>query len=91
MVVVENMFFVYNLVVCMLCFCYLWFVFGLVLFWYKFYVYWSCVVCEFCVVLKEFGVDLDECVEVNVWDSIFEVWYLVIFECLEGLDGMSEI
>lgn len=39
MIFVENMFEVYNVVVCILCFCYFWFLFGILSGWYKFDVY----------------------------------------------------
>ena len=40
-------------------------------------------------VLKEFGLELDDDVEVRVWDSTAEVRYLVIPERPAGTDGMS--
>jgi nitrile hydratase len=40
-------------------------------------------------VLKEFGLELDEDVEVRVWDSTAEVRYLVIPERPPNTDGMS--
>jgi nitrile hydratase len=41
-------------------------------------------------VLKEFGLELDEDVEVRVWDSTSEVRYLVLPERPPGTQGMSE-
>ena len=40
-------------------------------------------------VLREFGLDLDDEVEVRVWDSTAEVRYLVIPQRPPGTDGMS--
>jgi nitrile hydratase subunit alpha len=69
MVVVENTAKVHNVVVCTLCSCYPWPVLGLPPVWYKSNAYRSRVVIEPRVVLKEFGVDLAEDVEVRVWDG----------------------
>jgi nitrile hydratase subunit alpha len=41
-------------------------------------------------VLKEFGLDLPEEVEIRVWDSTAEVRYLVLPERPAGTEGMSE-
>jgi nitrile hydratase len=41
-------------------------------------------------VLKEFGLELDEHVEVRVWDSTAELRYLVMPERPPGTEGMSE-
>lgn len=90
MVVVENMFQIYNMVVCILCFCYLWMVFGLLFVWYKLVFYWFCVVCDLCGVLVEFGVILLDGKEIWVWDFIVEICYLVILECFDGIKGWSE-
>ena len=40
--------------------------------------------------LKEFGLELTEDVEVRVWDSTAELRYLVIPERPPGTDGMTE-
>jgi nitrile hydratase len=41
-------------------------------------------------VLREFGLDLPENVEVRVWDSTAEVRYLVLPERPAGTDHLSE-
>jgi nitrile hydratase len=41
-------------------------------------------------VLREFGLDLPEDVEVRVWDSTAELRYLVLPEKPHGAEGMSE-
>ena len=39
---------------------------------------------------REFGLDLDENVEVRVWDSTSEMRYLVLPQRPAGTEGMSE-
>ena len=41
-------------------------------------------------VLAEFGLELEEAVEVRVWDSNSDVRYMVLPERPEGTEGMSE-
>ncbi len=41
-------------------------------------------------VLREFGTELDDDVEIRVWDSSAEVRYLVLPERPAGTEGMSE-
>jgi nitrile hydratase subunit alpha len=91
MVAVENSEQVHNVVVCTLCSCYPWPVLGLPPNWYKYPQYRSRAVMEPRKVLKEeFGLDIDESVEVRVWDSSAEIRYLVLPERPEGTEGMSE-
>jgi nitrile hydratase len=90
MVVLENTPRVHNLVVCTLCSCYPWPVLGLPPVWYKSAPYRSRAVIDPRGVLKEFGVDLPEDVEVRVWDSTAELRYLVIPERPPGTEGWSE-
>ncbi len=78
MVAVENTNTVHNVVVCTLCSCYPWSVLGLPPAWYKSHAYRSRVVREPRAVLREFGADLPDDVEVRVWDSTAEVRYLVV-------------
>jgi nitrile hydratase len=89
-VAVENTQDVHNLVVCTLCSCYPWVLLGLPPPWYKSFAYRSRAVREPREVLKEFGVELGEDVEVRVWDSTAEVRYLVVPERPAGTEGMSE-
>jgi len=42
------------------------------------------------VLKEEFGLDVDESVDIRVWDSSAEIRYLVLPECPEGTEGMSE-
>jgi nitrile hydratase len=90
MVAVENTPTVHNLVVCTLCSCYPWPVLGLPPVWYKSAPYRSRVVIDPRGVLREFGVELPDDVEVRVWDSTAELRYLVLPERPPGSEGMSE-
>jgi nitrile hydratase len=90
MVVLENSPKVHNLVVCTLCSCYPWPVLGLPPVWYKSAPYRSRAVIDPRGVLREFGLDLPENVEVRVWDSTAEVRYLVLPERPSGTDHLSE-
>lgn len=90
MVVVENTPDVHNMVVCTLCSCYPWPVLGLPPVWYKSAPYRSRAVLDPRGVLREFGLDLPEEVEVRVWDSTAELRYLVLPERPAGTEGLSE-
>jgi nitrile hydratase len=90
MVVVENTPKLHNLVVCTLCSCYPWSVLGLPPVWYKSSPYRSRAVMDPRGVLREFGLQLPEDVEVRVWDSTAEVRYLVLPERPAGSEGLSE-
>jgi nitrile hydratase len=90
MQVVENTPKVHNLVVCTLCSCYPWAVLGLPPVWYKSAPYRSRSVIDPRGVLREFGLDLPEEVEVRVWDSTAELRYLVLPERPAGTEKMSE-
>ena len=90
MVVVENTPKVHNLVVCTLCSCYPWPVLGLPPVWYKSAPYRSRAVIDPRGVLREFGLELPEDVEVRVWDSTAELRYLVLPERPAGSEKLSE-
>ena len=90
MVVVENTAKVHNLVVCTLCSCYPWPVLGLPPVWYKSAPYRSRSVIDPRGVLREFGLELADDVEVRVWDSTAELRYLVLPERPPGTEKMSE-
>jgi nitrile hydratase len=89
MVVVENGPRVHNVIVCTLCSCYPWPTLGLPPTWYKSAPYRSRVVIDPRGVLREFGVELGEDVELRVWDSTAELRYLVLPQRPPGTDGMS--
>ena len=90
MVVVENTSAVHNMVVCTLCSCYPWPVLGLPPVWYKSAAYRSRSVIDPRGVLREFGLEPSDDVEVRVWDSTAELRYLVLPERPAGTVGMSE-
>jgi nitrile hydratase len=90
MVVVENGPKVHNLIVCTLCSCYPWTILGLPPVWYKSTAYRSRAVIDPRGVLREFGLNLPEDVEVRVWDSTAEIRYLVLPERPAGTERLSE-
>lgn len=90
LVVLENTPEVHHVVVCTLCSCYPWPLLGLPPTWYKSTAYRSRTVMEPRSVLREFGLELDDSVEVRVVDSNAEVRYLVLPERPEGTQHMGE-
>ena len=90
MVVLENTPEVHNVVVCTLCSCYPWPTLGLPPVWYKSAPYRARVVSEPRSVLKEFGTELPETVEVRTWDTTAELRYLVLPERPAGTEKMTE-
>jgi len=90
LVVVENTPERHNLVVCTLCSCYPWAVLGLPPNWYKSVPYRSRAVIDPRGVLREFGLDIDEHVEIRVWDSTSEMRYLVLPERPPGSEDLTE-
>jgi nitrile hydratase len=77
-------------IVCTLCSCYPWPVLGLPPSWYKDPAYRSRMVREPRKLLAELGLELDENVEIKVWDSSSEVRYMVLPERPAGTEDMSE-
>ncbi len=90
MVVVENTPGQHNMVVCTLCSCYPWAVLGLPPVWYKSAPYRARAVMDPRGVLREFGVELDDDVEIRIWDSTAEIRYLVLPQRPAGTEGMDE-
>jgi nitrile hydratase len=90
LVVLENTPSVHNLVVCTLCSCYPRGVLGLPPDWYKSRAYRSRAVREPRVVLREFGTEIADHVEVRVHDSTADMRYLVLPERAAGTEGLSE-
>jgi nitrile hydratase len=90
MVVVENTPRVHNLIVCTLCSCYPWPTLGLPPAWYKSAGYRSRAVIDPRGLLKEFGLELADDVEVRVWDSTAEIRYLVLPERPAGTEQLTE-
>ena len=90
MVVVENTPQVHNVIVCTLCSCYPWPVLGLPPSWYKSSPYRARVVAEPRAVLREFGLELADDIEIRVWDSSAEVRYLVLPMRPDGTESATE-
>ncbi len=90
MVVVENTPAVHNMVVCTLCSCYPWPVLGLPPVWYKSAPYRSRSVIDPRGVLREFGLELPENVEVRVWDSTAELRHLALPVRPAGTEALTE-
>ncbi len=90
LVAVENTPRQHNVVVCTLCSCYPWAVLGVPPTWYKSFEYRSRVVREPRVVLGEFGLELDDDVEIRVWDSTAEIRYMVLPERPPGTEHLEE-
>jgi nitrile hydratase len=80
----------HNLVVCTLCSCYPVRLIGMSPAWYKSTEYRARAVRDPHGVLREFGVQLGDDVEVRVWDSTSERRYLVVPERPSGTQGWSE-
>jgi nitrile hydratase subunit alpha len=89
-IAVENTDEQHNMVVCTLCSCYPWALLGLPPSWYKMPAYRSRAVIEPRAVLKEFGVELGQEVQVKVWDSSAQIRYLVVPQRPEHTEGWSE-
>jgi nitrile hydratase len=65
-------------------------VLGLPPVWYKAAPYRARAVSEPRAVLKEFGVEIRDDVEVRVWDSTAELRYMVLPERPAGTEGLGE-
>jgi nitrile hydratase len=90
MLVKENTPAIHNMVVCTLCSCYPWAILGLPPTWYKSTPYRARAVRDPRGILKEFGVDMSEDVEVRVWDSNADLRYLVLPMRPEGSEDLTE-
>ncbi len=90
LVVVENSPQVHNVIVCTLCSCYPRFLLGLPPDWYKARPYRSRVVREPRSVLREFGTEISEDVEVRVHDSTADMRYMVLPLRPAGTEGWDE-
>ena len=88
--VLENTDTVHNLVVCTLCSCYPWPLLGVPPIWYKSFAYRSRAVTAPRAVLREFGTELPDDVEVRVWDSSAAIRYLVLPLRPAGTPSLSE-
>jgi nitrile hydratase subunit alpha len=89
-VALENTESVHHMVVCTLCSCYPKALLGPPPDWYKSLAYRSRAVSDPRGVLQEFGLDLDESVEVRVVDSTADIRYLVIPRRPEDTEDLDE-
>ena len=87
--VMENTTSVHNVIVCTLCSCYPRSLLGMSPAWYKSGSYRSRVVREPRKVLAEFGVELNDSIDVRVHDSTAELRYMVLPQRPAGTDGWS--
>ena len=87
---VQNTPAVHNLIVCTLCSCYPTALLGPSPSWYKSFAYRSRAVREPRAVLAEFGVELPDSTEIQVWDANSETRYLVLPLRAEGADDLDE-
>ena len=90
LVILENTPEVHHVVVCTLCSCYPRAVLGLPPAWYKSVEYRSRTVADPRAVLKEFGTELPEDIEIRVADSTADMRYLVVPVRPDGTEGWSQ-
>ena len=88
--VIENTDDVHSMAVCTLCSCFPRAIIGRPPAWYKGLAYRSKVVVDPRGVLKEFGTELDESVQVRVIDSSADYRYLILPKRPSGTEGMIE-
>lgn len=88
--VVENTEDLHHLVVCTLCSCYPTSLLGPPPDWYKSFAYRQRAVVGPRSVMREFGLELNEDMQVRVVDSTADLRYLVLPRRPAGTDGMSE-
>lgn len=91
LIAVENTDHVHNIVVCTLCSCYPISILGIPPTWYKMAAYRSRVVRDPRGALEEFGVRLDDGVEVRVWESTSELRYLVVPQRPSGTEDWDAV
>jgi nitrile hydratase subunit alpha len=89
-IVVENTPEVHNLIVCTLCSCYPRAILGRPPDWYKSFAYRSRAVREPRAVMREFGFEPSEGVEVVVYDSTADARYMVLPMRPPGTEDMEE-
>jgi nitrile hydratase len=88
--VAENTDSVHNLIICTLCSCYPWPTLGLPPYWYKDPTFRARAAREPRKVLKEFGLELEDGVDIRVWDSSGQIRWWVLPAKPAGTDHMSE-
>jgi nitrile hydratase len=88
--VAENTQEVHNLIICTLCSCYPWPTLGLPPYWFKDPTFRALAAREPRRVLREFGLDLPDSVEIRVWDSSAQIRWFVLPEQPAGTEDLSE-
>jgi nitrile hydratase len=89
--VYENTPEVQNVVICTLCSCFAWPLLGLPPSWFKSGPYQAQMIKHPRKTLREdFDLDLDEDVEIKVWDQSAEVRYMVLPQRPDGTEDMTE-
>jgi nitrile hydratase len=88
--VVENSPTLHNVIVCTLCSCYPKGLLGIPPAWYKSSAYRSRTVVDPRGVLKEFGIEIADAVEVRVHDSTADLRYIVLPMRPQGTEGWTE-
>ena len=88
--VLENTDEAHHIVVCTLCSCYPRALLGRPPDWYKSFAYRSRAVTDPRGIMREFGLELSDDVEVRVGDSTSEMRYMVLPQRPRGTEGMSE-
>ena len=90
LIVLENTGKIHNLVVCTLCSCYPRMLLGLPPDWYKSKAYRSRAVRAPRAVLREFGTDIPDAIEIRVHDSTADMRYLVLPLRPAGTENLAE-
>ena len=90
LIVLENTEKIHNLVVCTLCSCYPRMLLGLPPDWYKSKAYRSRAVRAPRAVLREFGTDIPDAIEIRVHDSTADMRYLVLPLRPAGTENLAE-
>jgi nitrile hydratase len=90
LMVIENTATCHNLIVCTLCSCYPRSLLGEPPAWYVSKAYRSRAVREPRKVLREFGLDFPDSIEIRVHDSNADLRYIVLPMRPQGTDGLSE-
>jgi len=81
---------VHNVIICTLCSCYPWPTLGLPPYWFKDPTFRARMAREPRVVLKEFGVEIPDDIEIKLWDSSAQIRWMVLPERPAGTEGMTE-
>ncbi len=88
--VAENTDTVHNLIICTLCSCYPWPTLGLPPYWFKDPAFRALAAREPRRVLREFGLELPDSVEIRVWDSSAQIRWFVLPEQPKGTEDLAE-